>query len=34
LKKVAIHLEDHRYFKTNDDAIKMGMEDLKKAQRK
>ena len=34
LKKAAIHLEDHLYFKTDDDATKMGMEALKKARRK
>ena len=34
LKEAAIHLEDHLYFKTDDDATKMDMEALMKARRK
>jgi hypothetical protein len=34
LKTAAVHVEDHLYFKTDGDAIKMSLEALKKAQRK
>jgi hypothetical protein len=34
LRKAATHVEDHLYFKTDGDAIKMGLEALKKARRK
>jgi hypothetical protein len=34
LRKAAIHVEDHLYFKTDGDAIKMGPAALKKARRK
>jgi hypothetical protein len=32
LKTAATHVEDHLYFKTDSDAIKMGLEALKKAR--
>jgi hypothetical protein len=34
LKVKTVHVEDHLYFKTDGEVIKMGMEALRKARRK